>query len=84
MICSSSCALNFDDFRFFSSSIAHLEPDLEQFENRLIFPAAIMFHDAKSGFCMQKTKLRLLTLLNLAPKAHNLTEHFSIENMVTN
>jgi len=29
--------LNFDDFPFFSSSIGHLEPDLEQFENRLIF-----------------------------------------------
>ena len=49
MICSSSCALNFDDFRFFSSSIAHLEPDLEQFENRLIFDGLPSFPAATAA-----------------------------------
>ena len=37
LVWSSSSASNSDDFPFFGSSIAHLEPELQQFEVRSIF-----------------------------------------------
>ena len=36
-------------FPFFSSSIGHLEPDLEQFENRLIFDGLPKFPAATAN-----------------------------------
>ena len=79
VICSSSCALNFDDFRFFSSSIAHLEPDLEQFENRLIFPAAIMFQDSSQSIYTLHDRLVLTLNRDSACRKQNWGSwHFSI------
>ena len=37
LLCPSSWALNSDDFSFFGSSIAHLEHELQRFEDRSIF-----------------------------------------------
>ena len=36
LMCPSSEALNSDDFPFFGSSIAHLEPELQRFEDQSI------------------------------------------------
>ena len=37
MKCPSSCPLNFDEFPFFKTSVARLEPEIEQFEVRSTF-----------------------------------------------
>ena len=36
-MCTSSWKLNFDDFPFSGTSVAHLEPELERFKERSIF-----------------------------------------------
>ena len=37
MKCPLSCPLNFDEFPFFKTSVARLEPEIEQFEVRSTF-----------------------------------------------